>query len=64
MSNVVITTTDEYIVVKIPKNSLEGRKLLGKKTLSEDYVLKIFTKAAKDYKMGKLKEIQDLSQLL
>lgn len=64
MSQVIITTTDEYIIMKIPKNSLEGKKLYGKKEMTEEEVLKIFTQAKKDYKNGELNEIQNLSQLL
>ncbi|OGE31297.1 hypothetical protein A3C59_00885 [Candidatus Daviesbacteria bacterium RIFCSPHIGHO2_02_FULL_36_13] len=64
MSSINITTTDEYIIMRIPKNSPEGRKLSGKREITEDEALKIFTQAKKDYKTGKLEEIQDLSQLL
>lgn len=64
MSQIIITTTDEYIIVKIPKNSLKGRQLAGKKVLTETAALKIFNQAKKDYRAGKLEDIQDLSQLL
>lgn len=64
MSQVIITTTDEYIIMKIPKNSPEGRKFAEKKVLTEDTALKIFLKAKKDYQAGKLQEIENLSQLL
>ncbi len=64
MSQVIITTTDEYIIMKIPKDSLEGRKLYRKKGVTEEEALKIFARAKKDYKAGKLDEVQNLSQLL
>lgn len=64
MSNIIISTTQDYIVVKIPKKSLISKKLSTKKTLSEDEALKIFKAAKKDYKSGKLKEIESLAQLL
>lgn len=28
MSQITLTTTDEYIIVKIPKNSPEGKRLM------------------------------------
>jgi hypothetical protein len=64
MSNIIISTTDEYIVVKIPKNSLIGRKPAKTKTLTETEVLKIFNAAKKDFETGKLKEVDSLAQLL
>lgn len=64
MSNVIISTTEDYIVVKIPKKSLIGQRLYGKKTLSEDKALRIFKAAKKDYQLGKLKDVESLAQLL
>lgn len=64
MSNVIISTTEDYIVVKIPKKSLAGQRLYGKKTLSEEKALRIFNAAKKDYQLGELKEVEDLAQLL
>ena len=64
MSNIIISTTEDYIVVKIPRKSLVGRQLSGKKTLTENEALKIFNEAKKDYKAGRLKEIDNLVQLL
>jgi hypothetical protein len=64
MSNIIISTTDDYVVVKIPKASLAGKKLSKKKNLTEAEALKIFTAAKKDYETGKLKEIETLAQLL
>lgn len=64
MSNIIISTTDDYIVVKIPKKSLIGEKLSKKKGLTEDEALKIFNAAKKDYKAGELKEVESLAQLL
>lgn len=64
MSNVIISTTEDYIVVKIPKKSLTGQRLYGKKTLSEEKALRIFNAAKKDYQLGKLKEVESLAQLL
>lgn len=64
MSNVIISTTEDYIVVKIPRKSLFGRKLSDKKTLTENEALRIFNAAKKDYHAGKLKEVESLTQLL
>jgi len=64
MSNIIISTTDDYIVVKIPKKSLAGRKLSNRKELTEEEALKIFAAAQKDYQAGKLKEVESLAQLL
>lgn len=64
MSNIIISMTDDYIVVKIPKTTLTGRKLAKRKTLTEDEALEIFKAAKKDYQTGKLQEIESLAQLL
>lgn len=64
MSNIILSTTDDYIVVKIPKASLTGRELLERKILTEKEALKIFNAAKKDYKTGKLDEVESLAQLL
>ena len=64
MSDISINITDDYVVVKIPKKSLVGKKLSQRKTLTEDEALKIFKAAEKDYKTGKLKEVESLAQLL
>lgn len=64
MSGILISTTEDYIVVKIPKESLTGRKISNRKTLTEEEAFKIFNAAKRDYKAGKLNEIESLAQLL
>lgn len=64
MGNIIISTTDDYIVVKIPKQTLAGHKLSSRKKLTTDEALKIFAAAQKDYQTGKLNEVESLAQLL
>lgn len=64
MSNIIISTTEDYIVVKIPKNSLAGKKLSDRKSLTETETLRIFNAAKKDCQAGKLKAVESLAQLL
>jgi hypothetical protein len=64
MENVIITTTKEFVILKIPKKTFTGIVSRGKKKLTEDEVLKLFAAGKKEYQARKLKSITNLSQLV
>ena len=60
MSKVIVTTDKDYIIFKIPKDSLTK----GTTDLTEDQALRILEKGKKEFESGKLEHIADLSPLL
>ena len=65
MNGVIFTQNKEYIIIKIPKKQVvkPGTKI-GKKEFSQEQALELFTKGKREFHQGKLKPIQDLTQLL
>ena len=65
MNKVLITTDKNYIILKIPKNSVEKGLVSGtEEVIIEEDVLELLSKGKKEYRSGKLREVSSLSQLL
>lgn len=62
-SRVIITTSKDYYIVKIPKEQVKGGSGSIKK-LTATEALRIFEKNRKAYIDGKLKEVDSLSELI
>lgn len=60
MGKVIVTADKDYIIFKIPKDSLAKSKA----ELTEEEALRMFEKGRKEFESGKLEHIADLSALL
>lgn len=65
MNGVTITTSRDYIVIKIPKKQIAKSKGSSwEKGLVGDKILKLLEKGKQEFKEGKLKPVQSLSELI
>lgn len=65
MNGVTFTQNKDYIIIKIPKKQVvKANAKVGEKEFSQEQALKLFIKGKQEFQQGKLKPIQDLSQLL
>lgn len=64
MEGVTITSTKEFVILKIPKKTFTGIVSSGKKKLTVEEALQLFLEGKQEFQAGKLKAITNLSQLL
>ena len=65
MNGVTFSQNKDYIIIKIPKKQVvKAAAKTGEKEFSEEEALKLFIKGKQEFQQGKLKPIEDLTQLL
>lgn len=60
-NGMLIETTRDWIVVKIPRRLVRAKR---KAVLTATEALKVFQKGRKEYRVGKLKAISSLKEIL